>query len=251
MRLGDMKSDDKPVPAEVEAELDALDAALRGEEVPAGMEGLEALVSDLRAEKPEPEPRFEAELDDWAAAGFPRGERPGAKACRRRIGRRLVRLLLALRRRRLARLGAGCGDRRDARGDRRLDHARWATSAATRAMSSARRALRTAQTSGEAAMEESLEDLGGAEAEAGGGSADDASELGPESAREQLQRRRRRSRADLLESADGRDIRDLYSGATPGRTQPRPRRSLPHRRQPRPGEAPRGSRRRAEPRCAR
>ena len=80
MRLGDMKSDDKPIPAEVEAELDALDAALRGEEVPAGMEGLEALVSDLRAEKPEPEPRFEAELDDWAAAGFPRGERPGAKA---------------------------------------------------------------------------------------------------------------------------------------------------------------------------
>ena len=71
MRLGDMKSNDKPVPAEVEAELDALDAALRGEEVPAGMEGLEALVSDLRAEKPKPDPRFEAELDDWAAAGFP------------------------------------------------------------------------------------------------------------------------------------------------------------------------------------
>jgi len=79
MRLDDLKSDDKPIPAEVKRELDAIDAALRGEDVPAGMERLEALVSDLRAEKPEPEPRFEAELDAWAAEGFPRGERPGTK----------------------------------------------------------------------------------------------------------------------------------------------------------------------------
>jgi len=80
MRLGDMKRDDSTVPAEVERELDALDAALRGEELPAGMEGLEALVSDLRAERREPDPRFEAELDAWAAAGFPRGKRPGVRA---------------------------------------------------------------------------------------------------------------------------------------------------------------------------
>ena len=93
MRLGDMKSDDKPVPAEVEAELDALDAALRGEDVPAGMEGLEALVSDLRAETPEPEPRFEAELDDWAAAGFPRGAASGRQGVRRRVRFRRVRFL--------------------------------------------------------------------------------------------------------------------------------------------------------------
>ena len=129
MRLGDMKSDDEPVPAEVEAELDALDAALRGEEVPAGMEGLEALVSDLRAEEPEPEPRFEAELDAWAAAGFPRGAAPGRQGVRRRVGRRRVRLLLALWRRRLARLGAHRGDRGDAGRRRRVDHAggrlRW------------------------------------------------------------------------------------------------------------------------------
>lgn len=72
--------DDGEIPAEVERELEALDAALRGEEVPDGMESLEALVSDLRDERPEPEPRFEAELDAWAAAGFPRGERPGALA---------------------------------------------------------------------------------------------------------------------------------------------------------------------------
>ena len=83
MRIGDFtrpERDDANVPADVERELEALDAALRGEEVPAGMEGLEALVSDLREERAEPEPRFEAELDAWAAAGFPRGERPGARA---------------------------------------------------------------------------------------------------------------------------------------------------------------------------
>ena len=122
MRLGDMKSNDKPVPAEVEAELDALDAALRGDEVPAGMEGLEALVSDLRAEKPEPEPRFQAELDDWAAAGFPRGERPGAKGIQWRIRRGRVRLPLALRRRRFARLGPDRGDRGDAGRCSGVDH---------------------------------------------------------------------------------------------------------------------------------
>jgi len=83
MRLDDLRSkgrDEADIPAEVERELEILDAALRGEEVPAGMEGIEALVSDLRAERPEPEPRFEAELDAWAAAGFPRGKRPGARA---------------------------------------------------------------------------------------------------------------------------------------------------------------------------
>jgi hypothetical protein len=72
--------DETDIPAEVERELEILDAALRGEEVPEGMEGIEALVSDLRAERPEPEPRFEADLDAWAAAGFPRGERPDARA---------------------------------------------------------------------------------------------------------------------------------------------------------------------------
>ena len=81
MRLDDLRNrNEADIPAEVERELEILDAALRGEEVPAGMEGIEALVSDLRAERQEPEPRFEAELDAWAAAGFPRGERPGARA---------------------------------------------------------------------------------------------------------------------------------------------------------------------------
>src|SRR5688572_5432276 len=82
MRLGDIRAgrDDAPLPAEIEAELDALDAALRGDEVPAGMEGLEALVGDLQAERSQPDPEFGAALDAWAAAGFPRGRKPGLSA---------------------------------------------------------------------------------------------------------------------------------------------------------------------------
>jgi Domain of unknown function (DUF4349) len=79
MRLSDIGPgrDEGPVPAEVEAELAALDAALAGDDVPAGMEGLEALVGDLRAERAAPDTEFGEALDRWAAAGFPRGRRPG------------------------------------------------------------------------------------------------------------------------------------------------------------------------------
>ena len=82
MRLSEMGPgrDDAPLPAEVEAELSALDAALAGDDVPAGMEGLETLVSDLRAERSTPESEFGDALDRWAAAGFPRGRRPGLSA---------------------------------------------------------------------------------------------------------------------------------------------------------------------------
>ena len=83
MRLDDLRRnvrDETDTPAEVERELEILDAALRGEEVPPGMEGIEALVSDLRAERQEPEPRFEERLDAWAAAGFPRGKGPRTRA---------------------------------------------------------------------------------------------------------------------------------------------------------------------------
>jgi hypothetical protein len=79
MRLSQLRGADAPLPAEVEAELEALDAALRGEDVPAGMEGLDALVSDLRAERATPEADFGQALDRWAAAGFPRGRRPGLR----------------------------------------------------------------------------------------------------------------------------------------------------------------------------
>lgn len=83
MRLGDLTRrgrDETDVPAEVERELEALDAALRGDEVPAELGEIEALVSDLRAERREPEDGFAAELDAWAAQGFPRAERPGTRA---------------------------------------------------------------------------------------------------------------------------------------------------------------------------
>ena len=83
MRLDDLRRnvrDETDIPAEVERELEVLDAALRGEEVPPGMEGIEALVSDLRAERQDPEPRFEEKLDAWAAAGFPRGKGPRTRA---------------------------------------------------------------------------------------------------------------------------------------------------------------------------
>ena len=39
---------------------------------------LEDLETELRAERPEASAEFSRELDDWAAAGFPRGRRPGS-----------------------------------------------------------------------------------------------------------------------------------------------------------------------------
>ena len=79
MRLSDMGPgrDDAPLPAEVEAELDALDAALRGDDVPAGMEGLEALVSDLRAERSDPRIRVRRRTRPLGGRGIP--PRPQAR----------------------------------------------------------------------------------------------------------------------------------------------------------------------------
>lgn len=95
MRLSDMRPrrDDAPLPAEVEAELAALDAALAGEDVPAGMEGLATLVGDLEVEKPSPSMPFGEELNRWAAAGFPRAERPGGSSAPRRDPRRFLEAL--------------------------------------------------------------------------------------------------------------------------------------------------------------
>lgn len=82
MRLSEIRRrrEDAPVPAEVEAELEAVDAALRGEPVPPGMESLAALAAEARAQRSEPDPDFAAALDAWAAAGFPRAGRPGLEA---------------------------------------------------------------------------------------------------------------------------------------------------------------------------
>ncbi len=107
MRLSDIGHGDTPPPAEIEAELDALDAALRGEELPAGMEGLSALVGDLRAERDTPDGEFGDALDRWAAAGFPRGRRPGLseQATKSDAGGRLRLFLASLTPRRLAYAG--------------------------------------------------------------------------------------------------------------------------------------------------
>jgi Domain of unknown function (DUF4349) len=107
MRLSDMRPDDAPLAAEVEAELAALDAALAGDDVPAGMEGLEALVGDLRAERATPEAEFGDTLDAWAAAGFPRGRRPGLseRATDSDMGGRARMFLASITPRRLAYAG--------------------------------------------------------------------------------------------------------------------------------------------------
>jgi hypothetical protein len=99
--------DDAPLPVEVEAELDALDAALRGEAVPAEMEGLDTLVSDLRAERVTPGTEFGDALDSWAAAGFPRGRRPGLseRATKSDVGGRVRLFAQSLTTRKLAYAG--------------------------------------------------------------------------------------------------------------------------------------------------
>jgi hypothetical protein len=110
MRLGEMRPrrDDAPLSDDVAAELDALDSALRGEEVPAGMESLAALATELRAERDEPDPEFGDALDRWAAAGFPRGRRVGLseQATRGDLGGRLRTFAQSLTLRRLAPVGA-------------------------------------------------------------------------------------------------------------------------------------------------
>ncbi|HEY8465660.1 MAG TPA: DUF4349 domain-containing protein [Solirubrobacterales bacterium] len=80
MRLRELirrERDERPLPEDVRAELEALDRALAGEPVPDQMEGLAELVADLRAERPEPDATFADRLDRWAASGFDRQRKPG------------------------------------------------------------------------------------------------------------------------------------------------------------------------------
>ena len=110
MRLGDVRPrrDEAPLPDDVAAELDALETALRGEEVPAGMESLAVLATELRAERDEPDPEYGDALDRWAAAGFPRSRRVGLSEDANRVdlGGRLRAFGQALTLRRLAPVGA-------------------------------------------------------------------------------------------------------------------------------------------------
>src|SRR5688500_9656084 len=71
--------EDETMSAEVERDLEALDAALAGEPVPED-EGLAQLVRELRAERPAPAPTFAEELDARAAEGFRGAGGPGPLA---------------------------------------------------------------------------------------------------------------------------------------------------------------------------
>src|SRR5215207_538924 len=66
--------EEETLSAEAERDLAALDAALAGRPAPEN-EALAELARALRAERPEPEPRFTDELDARAAEGF-RGSPP-------------------------------------------------------------------------------------------------------------------------------------------------------------------------------
>lgn len=91
------KQDGDPLDERIAAEMDALDSALRGEQVDPEMRSLATLASDLRADREEIGSDFSARLDAWAAAGFPRGDRPGAsRSTQPSAGSALERLRLRL-----------------------------------------------------------------------------------------------------------------------------------------------------------
>jgi hypothetical protein len=71
MRLRERRPD-----PEVQRELDALDAALRGERVDPDLADLAALAGELREARPTASIDFGAELDAWAAEGFPSAAPP-------------------------------------------------------------------------------------------------------------------------------------------------------------------------------
>jgi hypothetical protein len=76
MRLRDHEM---PLDPDVERELEAVDHALQGLRVASDLEELRDLAVDARADRPALEPDFGTKLDQWAAAGFPREGRPGAR----------------------------------------------------------------------------------------------------------------------------------------------------------------------------
>jgi hypothetical protein len=65
-----MRQREEQLSAEVRRELEALDRALAGEGTGPELEGLDTLVRELRAARPEPSAGFAAELDEMAASGF-------------------------------------------------------------------------------------------------------------------------------------------------------------------------------------
>jgi hypothetical protein len=78
MRFG-LRDHDMPLDPDVERELEAVDHALQGLRVATDLEDLRDLAVDVRADRPALEPDFGTKLDQWAAAGFPREDRPGVR----------------------------------------------------------------------------------------------------------------------------------------------------------------------------
>ncbi len=73
------REDESPMDPQVEHELEIVDRVLAGEAV-SGEESEESwgdVATLIRAERPTADPVWASELDEWAAAGFPRAERPG------------------------------------------------------------------------------------------------------------------------------------------------------------------------------
>jgi hypothetical protein len=70
MRLRERELDPK-----ARRELDAVDATLRGERVDPDLDDLAAIAAELREARPAIDRGVAAELDEWAAKGFPRAER--------------------------------------------------------------------------------------------------------------------------------------------------------------------------------
>lgn len=82
-----------PLTPEMERELEALDAALAGDDTDAE---LATIVTLVREERPAVEAEFARELDEWAAEGFP-GKRSGGRATSPGRGRPRLRLPAWLR----------------------------------------------------------------------------------------------------------------------------------------------------------
>lgn len=77
-------------------ELDAIDAALRGERGPEGMAELESLVARVRAERPLPREDFGRELDRQVADGFARPQQSATSRWKRLLPRRALMPALGL-----------------------------------------------------------------------------------------------------------------------------------------------------------
>ncbi|MGI9020190.1 MAG: DUF4349 domain-containing protein [Solirubrobacterales bacterium] len=71
---------DEALDPEAARQLAAIDAALAGDETPAGVGETAQLVRELRDERAVPDPGFAARLDRWAASGFERSTRHQPRA---------------------------------------------------------------------------------------------------------------------------------------------------------------------------